>query len=80
MRVHACACVCVCVCVRARACVRGGEQMTRNVTEERAAREGLVTRIRDCEELTQQMERKVRPCACVPVSVFVSVSVCVFAR
>ena len=34
-------------------------ELTRSVTEERAAREVVLTRLRDCEELTQQMERKV---------------------
>ena len=34
-------------------------EITRNLTEERAARESVVTRVRDCEELMRQMERKV---------------------
>ena len=34
-------------------------EMTRNLTEERAARESTITRLRDCEELQRQMERKV---------------------
>jgi hypothetical protein len=34
-------------------------EMTRNVTEERAARESTMTRLRDCEELQRRLERKV---------------------